>query len=142
MGHLVIEGDQVGEAGPASHEAMLAGPDHLVVLHMHGALTQDELLHILPLYQGQAGRPVLPWILLLSLRVDGCHISSPPVAWDLSCYPGLLINDGEWLGKLLGQLPQRSQVDPIQPIKQVIVQVEQQVIISILLDYRGSAQGS
>ena len=30
MGHLVIE-DQVGQAGPAFNEAMLTGPDMLVV---------------------------------------------------------------------------------------------------------------
>ncbi|KAK4826109.1 hypothetical protein QYF61_005247 [Mycteria americana] len=30
-------------------------------------------------------------------------------------YRGLLINDGEWLGKLLHQLPQYSRVDPIRP---------------------------
>jgi len=33
-GHLVIEGDQVGQAGCAFHEPMLAGPDPLAVLHM------------------------------------------------------------------------------------------------------------
>ena len=35
-GHLVIEGDQVDQAGPAFHEPMLAGPDPLVVLHTSG----------------------------------------------------------------------------------------------------------
>ena len=39
-GHLVIEVDQVGQAGPAFHEPMLAGPDPLVVLHMLTVLTQ------------------------------------------------------------------------------------------------------
>jgi len=34
-GHFVIDGDQVGQAGPAFHEPMLAGPDPLMILHMH-----------------------------------------------------------------------------------------------------------
>ncbi|KAK4814832.1 hypothetical protein QYF61_027805 [Mycteria americana] len=45
---------------------------------------------------------------------DGHHIGKPPVIWDFPFKPGLLINDGEWLGKLLHQLPQYSWVDPIQ----------------------------
>ncbi|KAK4831295.1 hypothetical protein QYF61_016765, partial [Mycteria americana] len=36
------------------------------------------------------------------------HIGKPPVVWDLPCKPGLLIKDGEWLGKLLRQLPRYS----------------------------------
>jgi len=38
---LVIEGDEVDQAGPAFHETMLAGPDPLVVLHMPGERTQE-----------------------------------------------------------------------------------------------------
>ena len=72
MCHLVTEGDQVGQAGPAFHESMLAGPDPLVVLHVPGERTQDELLHNLPGHQGQADRPVVPGILLPALPVDGC----------------------------------------------------------------------
>ena len=48
VGHLVIERDQVGQAGPAFCEPMLAGPDPLVVLHMPGERTQGETLHNLP----------------------------------------------------------------------------------------------
>jgi len=48
VGHLVIEGDQAGQAGRAFHEAVLTGPDPLVVLHMSGERTQDESLHNLP----------------------------------------------------------------------------------------------
>ena len=33
-GHLVIEGNQVSQAGPAFHKPMLAGPDHLLVLYV------------------------------------------------------------------------------------------------------------
>ncbi|KAK4817206.1 hypothetical protein QYF61_003599 [Mycteria americana] len=49
VGHLVI-GDQVGQAGPAFHEPMLAGPDPLVGLHMPVECTQDDLLHNFPRY--------------------------------------------------------------------------------------------
>jgi len=48
VGHLVIEGDQVGQAGPAFYEPMLARPDALAVLNTPGEFTQDELLHFLP----------------------------------------------------------------------------------------------
>jgi len=48
VGHLVIEADQVGQAGPAFHEPMLAGPDPLIVFPMPGERTQDESLHNLP----------------------------------------------------------------------------------------------
>jgi len=44
VGHLVIEGDQVGQAGPAFHEPMLAGHDPLVVFPMRDEHTQDESL--------------------------------------------------------------------------------------------------
>ncbi|KAK4807198.1 hypothetical protein QYF61_024318 [Mycteria americana] len=40
-GHLVIEGDQVSQAGPAFPEPMLAGPDPLVGLHMPVERTQE-----------------------------------------------------------------------------------------------------
>ncbi|KAK4827587.1 hypothetical protein QYF61_019489 [Mycteria americana] len=42
VGHLVIEGDQVGQAGPAFHERMLPGLDPLVGLHMPVEHTQDH----------------------------------------------------------------------------------------------------
>jgi len=45
VGHLVIEGDQIGQAGRAFLETMLAGTDPMVVLHTPGERTQDELLH-------------------------------------------------------------------------------------------------
>ena len=74
MGHLAIKGDEVGQAGPAFHEAALTAPDPLVVLHMLGELTQDEPLHNLPWYRGQADRHVVPWILLPTLFVDGRYV--------------------------------------------------------------------
>jgi len=45
MGHLVTERDQAGQAGPASHKSMLAGPDVVVVLYVLCDGTQDDLLH-------------------------------------------------------------------------------------------------
>ncbi|KAK4810276.1 hypothetical protein QYF61_015306 [Mycteria americana] len=52
----------------------------------------------------------------------------------LSWYRGLLINEGEWLGKLLCQLPQYSQVDPIWPRKLAKQpQVPQPLLISLVL---------
>lgn len=48
--NAVVE-DQVGQAGPACLKPMLTGPDPL---YMPCDDTQDELLHDLPCYQGQA----------------------------------------------------------------------------------------
>ena len=45
LGHFIVEGDQVGQAGPALGEPMLAGPDLLVVLHMQCDVPQDVLLY-------------------------------------------------------------------------------------------------
>ena len=83
-GHPVIEGDEVGQAQPASHEPVLPGPDPLDAMHVSCDLTQDYLLHDFPWYRGQADRPVVPQILLTTLLVDGSHIGKPPVLWDLS----------------------------------------------------------
>jgi len=46
MGHSIIEGDQVGQARPAFHELMLAGPDPPVVPRMLCDHTQDDLFHM------------------------------------------------------------------------------------------------
>ena len=53
---------------------MLARPDPMVVLHVPHDLPQDNLLHNLRRHQGQANRPVVPWILPAALLVDGSHI--------------------------------------------------------------------
>ena len=45
VGHSIIEKNQVGQAGPAFHELMLAGPDSPVLLHMPCDLPQDQLFH-------------------------------------------------------------------------------------------------
>jgi len=67
---MVIEGDQVGQAGLAFHEPMLAGPDPLVVLHMPSECTQDQSLHNLAWHRGQADLPVVPRIFHPALLVD------------------------------------------------------------------------
>ncbi|KAK4816392.1 hypothetical protein QYF61_016709 [Mycteria americana] len=56
--------------------------------------------------------PLVACICLLSTLKMNRSIIFPGTEARLT---GLLINDGEWLGKLLRQLPQYSQVDPIQP---------------------------
>ncbi|KAK4830777.1 hypothetical protein QYF61_013610 [Mycteria americana] len=45
---------------------MLAGLDPLVILYVPCDGTQDDLLHQLPWYRGQADRPVVPRVLLIS----------------------------------------------------------------------------
>jgi len=82
-GHFAIE-DQTGQAGLAFHEPILVRPDLLVALHILCDHSQDGLLHHLPYYHGQTDRPVVPWILLPTLRVGGCHTGESPVMWDLT----------------------------------------------------------
>jgi len=48
VGHPLIEGDEVGQAGSAISEPTLAGPDPRVVPHMSCDCTQDNLLRDLP----------------------------------------------------------------------------------------------
>lgn len=45
MGHFVIKGDQVDEAGPAFHKFMLAGLDPLFVSRVPCNGTQDDIFH-------------------------------------------------------------------------------------------------
>ena len=79
----MIEGDQVGQAGPALREPMLARPDPPVDPHVPRDLPQDNLLHNLPRHRGQANRPVVPRILPAALLVDGNYIGKPPVFWEI-----------------------------------------------------------
>lgn len=44
-GHLIIEGDQVGKAGPPFHEPILTGPDPPPVPQMLHDLTPDDLFY-------------------------------------------------------------------------------------------------
>ena len=82
-GHSTAE-DQVGQAGPAFHEPVLSGPDPLAVLPMLCDLIPDDLFHSLPGHRGEADRPVVPCMLLMTLLVDGSHNGKPSVLWDLS----------------------------------------------------------
>lgn len=60
VGHLVVEGDDVGHAGAALHEPTLSGPNFLVVLHIPCDYTQDDLFHNISQHQGQADRLIVP----------------------------------------------------------------------------------
>lgn len=62
--HLVIKGDQAGQAGSAHPKPML-------LVSSDG--TQDDLVHNLARHQGQVDKPGAPWILLPALLMDGCH---------------------------------------------------------------------
>lgn len=46
--HLVVEGDQIDQAGSAFPNPTLAGPDPLVDQHVPCDDTQDDLFHELP----------------------------------------------------------------------------------------------
>lgn len=94
---------------------VMAGPAPLAVVHMLWHGTQDDLLHDRLWQRGQTDRPVVPWIFLLAFLVDGCHNGQHSVNWDLPSQPGLLVNNGMWLGEHFYKLPQHSWVDPIQP---------------------------
>ncbi|KAJ7407078.1 hypothetical protein BTVI_63908 [Pitangus sulphuratus] len=48
------------------------------------------------------------------------------VIWDVPGEPGLVINDGEWLGELFRKLPHHPRVDPIWSHRLVRIQVAQQ----------------
>ena len=99
--HLNIEEDQFGQAGLVIREPMLAGSDPLVVLHILCDLSQDYLFHNFSWRQGQADKPVVPWILLTTLLVDGSDVGSPPVPWNLSSWPGMLIDGKKQLSNNL-----------------------------------------
>jgi len=78
VGHLVKEGDETNQPGPAFHKPILAGPDPLVVLRMLCDHTQDGSHHNLSQYQSQADRPMVPWIHLLNFPADGHYIGKSP----------------------------------------------------------------
>ena len=83
---MVTEGDQVDQAGPVFQEPILASLDALGVPHIPCNHTQDNLLHHLLVYQVQTERPVVLWIILLSLLVDKHQISKFHFIWDIpSC---------------------------------------------------------
>lgn len=73
----------MGQAGPAFHKPMLTGLNPLLVLHMLQDSTQGDLFHDFPWPQGQVDRPVIPQMFLPALPVNGHHIYSSPVHWDL-----------------------------------------------------------
>ncbi|KAJ7427707.1 hypothetical protein WISP_04686 [Willisornis vidua] len=62
-----------------------------------------------------------------ALFVDWGDIRQPPIIWDLPRDPGLLEDDGEWLGKLFCQLPHHPGLDPIWSHRLVRIQLAQSV---------------
>ena len=110
---MIIEGDSLGQLGPNFREPMLAGPDPLVVLCMPSDFPQGDLLHNLSWSQGQADRPVVPWILHTTLLVEGSYVGKPAILWDLPSSAETWIDSRKWLGNHLCQLPQHSWVNPI-----------------------------
>lgn len=48
VGHLVLKGDQAGQAASAFQEALWAGPGPLVVLHVPCDSSEEDLLCDLP----------------------------------------------------------------------------------------------
>lgn len=76
---MVIEGDEVYQAGCARHESTLAEPDPVLFYTCCVITLKKICFSDLPRYQGQDDRPVDSQILLPILLVDGHHISKPPV---------------------------------------------------------------
>jgi len=79
---------------------MLTTPDNLLFFHLLVDDLQDKLLHHLSWDGGEADQPVVPWVLLLALFEDWSDIGLSPVLGHLSCRPGPLKDDGEWLSML------------------------------------------
>lgn len=89
MGHLITKGDQVSQARSAFHKPILTGCDHPSVVYVLCGSTQDDLHHDLSWHQGQTDRPVIPWILLPALLLDGYHIWQLLV-FMLTCFSQIL----------------------------------------------------
>jgi len=92
---------------------MLTTPDNLLFLHLLDDDLENEVLHHLSQDGGEADWPVVPWVLLLALFEDWSDICLAPVLGHLSCPPGPLKDDGEWLSNDVRQLPQHSCVHSI-----------------------------
>lgn len=72
-----------GDEDTFFHKLMLGRPDLLSFLHAPCDCAQDDILHDLSQYQGQADKPVVLWILLPILVVDNHHVGKSPVICDL-----------------------------------------------------------
>ena len=85
-------------------------PDNLLFLHLLRDGIQNELFHHLSRDGGEAGGPVVSWVLLLVIFKDWRNTDFPPVLRYFSCPPGPFKDDGEWLSNDICQLPQHSWV--------------------------------
>jgi len=68
--HVIVESYQIDQALFPLGESMLTTPDNLLFLHVLVDDLQDKLLHHLSRDGGEADRPVVPWVLLLTLFED------------------------------------------------------------------------
>jgi len=68
VGHLVTEGAQVIQSGPALHIPVLTAPDHLVVLYLARDGAQDDLLHNIPWHWLCSGYNLL-WLTIYKERM-------------------------------------------------------------------------
>ncbi|KAJ7425391.1 glycerol kinase [Pitangus sulphuratus] len=73
-------------------------------------------------------------VLLAALFVDQHDIQQLPIIWDLPREPGLLVNDGEWFGKLFCQLSHHPRIDPILSHGLVWIHMAQQEFLECIDD--------
>lgn len=83
VGHVVIEGDQAGQAGPAFPKVMLASFAWSPGCPVYALWLHSYLLRSLSWHWSHADRLAIPWILLTTLLGDGRHTGQPLVIWDL-----------------------------------------------------------
>lgn len=102
--YLVVEGEQVGQAGSASPKHVLAGTDPCL------SIWWSVLQPSTPLRSGCS-----PQNHFLIFLLHGYCIFKHPAEWDLPGWPGRLGNDGKWLREHLCQLLQCPWLDPIWP---------------------------
>jgi len=102
---------------------MLTIPDNILFFHLLDEDLQDKLLHHLSWDGGKADWPVVPWVILLALFEDWSDIGLSLVLGHLSCPPGPIEEDGEWLSNDIRQLPQHSWVHSIGVHESVSVQI-------------------
>ena len=74
---------------------MLTTADNLLFFHLLDDGLQDKLLHHLSRDDGEADRPVVPWVLLLALFEDWSVIDFSSVLRELSCPAGPFKDDGD-----------------------------------------------
>jgi len=92
----IIEGYQVGQAQFALGEAMLAIPNHLLVIHAPYHCFQEDLLHDFARHRGEDDWPVVPGVFLFPLFKNGGDVAPSPASGDLPKLSRPLKYDAEW----------------------------------------------